>query len=89
MTTDDATQHEGGQPPLRLCDHVRAAVQDYLSRLNGDKVSNLYAMVLNEIERPLIQTVLEECGQNQSKAAQMLGVSRSTLRKKMASLGLL
>ena len=63
-------------------------VTDYLARLNGDKVSNLYALVLSEIERPLIQAVLEQCGHNQSKAAQMLGLSRSTLRKKMAGLGL-
>jgi Fis family transcriptional regulator len=41
-------------------------------------------MVINEVERPLIQTVMEQCGQNQSKAALMLGLSRSTLRKKIA-----
>jgi Fis family transcriptional regulator len=79
----------GGTPqaPLRLNEHVRLAVLDYLSRLDADEVSNLYAMVLAEVERPLIQAVLEQCGQNQSKAAQMLGLSRSTLRKKMAGFG--
>ncbi len=75
------------EQPLLLSEHVRLAVKDYLARLDGDEVINLYNMVLNEVERPLIQTVLEQCGQNQSKAAQMLGLSRSTLRKKMADTG--
>ena len=69
---------------LLLSEHVRLAVKDYVNRLEGIQVGDLYSMVLNEVERPLIQTVLEICGQNQSKAAQMLGLSRSTLRKKMA-----
>ena len=73
--------------PLLLSEHVRLAVKDYLARLDGEEVINLYSMVLNEVERPLIQTVMEQCGQNQSKAAQMLGLSRSTLRKKMTDPG--
>ena len=71
--------------PLLLSDHVRLAVTDYVTRLDGEEIGNLYGMVLNEVERPLIQTVMELCGQNQSKAAQMLGLSRSTLRKKLSS----
>ena len=74
------------EQPLLLCEHVHLVVKDYLSRLGTDEVSNLYAMVIHEVERPLIQAVLEQCGHNQSKAAQMLGLSRSTLRKKIAGL---
>lgn len=80
----------GGCPaeqPLLLSEHVLRTVKDYLARLDGDEVSNLYAMVIGEVERPLIQAVMERCGHNQSKAAQMLGLSRSTLRKKMAGSG--
>jgi Fis family transcriptional regulator len=73
--------------PLLLSEHVRLAVKDYVTRLDGEDIGNLYGMVLTEVERPLIQTVLELCGQNQSKASQMLGLSRSTLRKKMAIYG--
>ena len=73
--------------PLLLSDHVRIAVRDYIHRLDGEQVGNLYGLVLNEVERPLIHTVLELCDNNQSKAAQMLGLSRSTLRKKLASYG--
>ena len=72
---------------LLLSEHVRLAVKDYVSRLDGEEVSNLYNMVINEVERPLIQAVLELCGNNQSKAAQMLGLSRSTLRKKLSIYG--
>lgn len=93
MMVDEMEPHDndGKMAPmptknLLLSEHVRLAVKDYLQRLNGDKISNLHEMVLNEVERPLIQTVLEACGNNQSKAAQMLGLSRSTLRKKMSGL---
>ena len=71
--------------PLLLSDHVRIAVKEYVARLGGEDIGNLYNIVLNEVERPLIQTVLELCGQNQSKAALMLGLSRSTLRKKISN----
>ncbi|MDD5034018.1 MAG: helix-turn-helix domain-containing protein [Methylococcaceae bacterium] len=96
MTVDDKeirTEDRGLSPQqnhqtLLLSEHVRLVVGDYLSRLGSHDVVNLHAMVLSEVERPLIQTVLEQCGHNQSKAAQMLGLSRSTLRKKMAGYGL-
>ena len=71
-----------------LCEQVRLALKDYFSKLDGHEVSNLHALVLSEVERPLLQSVLEHCGFNQSKAAQMLGLSRSTLRKKITQLGL-
>jgi Fis family transcriptional regulator len=73
--------------PVLLRDQVFLAISDYLTRLDGEEVSNLYSVVLHEVEMPLIQAVLERCGQNQSKAAQMLGLSRSTLRKKMNGSG--
>lgn len=73
---------------LVLSEHVRVVLKDYFSRLDGCEVSELHAMVLSEVERPLIQTVLEHCGYNQSRSAQMLGLSRSTLRKKITQYGL-
>jgi len=85
LIISNTTQHQN----WLLSDHVSHAVKDYVNRLDGEVVGNLYTMVINEVERPLIQTVLELCGQNQSKAAYMLGLSRSTLRKKMAGYGLI
>ena len=71
-----------------LSNQVRVAVDHYLRTLNGCAAHGLYEMVLREVERPMIEVVLNHCGHNQSKAAQVLGLSRSTLRKKMAQHGL-
>lgn len=71
-----------------LSEHVRLSLGNYFDRLDGAEVSGLYAMVIGEVEKPLIETVLEQCGHNQSKAAQVLGLSRSTLRKKMTQYGI-
>ena len=67
--------------PLREC--VRSALRYYLQNMDGHDVTGLYRMVLDEVERPLIETVLESANNNQSVAARMLGISRSTLRKKL------
>jgi len=67
--------------PLSEC--VRNAVDGYLAKLNGHQIDNLYELVLNEIEKPLLAAVMQEVRGNQSKAAQLLGMSRSTLRKKL------
>jgi Fis family transcriptional regulator len=75
-------------PAFVLSEHVRVAIQNYFARLDGHGTANLYAMVISEVEKPLIETVLEQCGHNQSKAAQVLGLSRSTLRKKMIQYGI-
>ena len=71
-----------------LSSHVRAVMQDYFARLDGHSANNLYELVIREVEQPLILTVLEHCGHNQTKAAKVLGVSRSTLRKKLSQFGI-
>jgi Fis family transcriptional regulator len=71
-----------------LSEQVRLAVERYFEQLNGYSASSLYDIVLQEVERPLIETVLAHCDHNQSKAAQVLGLSRSTLRKKMTQHGI-
>ena len=72
------------QPCPPLCEHVRAAVKEYFAQLDGHSSGDLYSLVMQEVEKPLIETTLSHCGFNQSKAAIVLGISRSTLRKKMA-----
>ena len=56
----------------------------YFRELNGAPARGVYAMVLNEIERPLLRTVMQHAANNQSEAAKILGVNRNTLRKKLA-----
>jgi len=76
----------GGKFPeqaLALGEHVRVAVEQYFDSLDGHSVCGLYALVMSEVEKPLIKTVLERNGHNQCRSAKALGMSRSTLRKKM------
>jgi Fis family transcriptional regulator, factor for inversion stimulation protein len=77
---------------LTLCTplsvHVKQTVSRYLEQLHGHEVIDLYAMVMAEVEKPLLDATLEYSGHNQSKAAKALGLSRSTLRKKMDFYGL-
>jgi Fis family transcriptional regulator len=68
--------------PLREC--VKDALSSYFKQMNGHNVTDLYKMVVSEVEQPLLETVMKEAGGNQSRAAVMLGMSRSTLRKKLA-----
>ena len=62
---------------------VGSALQEYLDNLDGVDPSNLYEMVITEIEKPLLETVMKHCENNQSKAASCLGINRGTLRKKL------
>ncbi|MBT6273502.1 MAG: Fis family transcriptional regulator [Chromatiales bacterium] len=71
-----------------LCDCVSEAVDAYFSALGGHETTGLYQLVLREMERPLLQRVLAQTEGNQSVAAQVLGISRGTLRKKLREHGL-
>lgn len=62
---------------------VRAALEALWETLEGDQPNNLYDLVISQIERPLLETAMLRCGQNQSRAAECLGINRSTLRKKL------
>jgi len=78
--------HSNSFPPL--CVQVKQTVIRYLDQLNGHDCGGLHAFVMAEVEKPLLQATLEHSGFNQSKAAKALGLSRSTLRKKMEYYGL-
>lgn len=72
--------------PLRV--QVRSAVQDYLLHLDGETPSNLYKLVLQEVESPLLEIIMDHARGNQTRAAEMLGINRSTLRKKLKQYGI-
>ena len=72
---------KSSETPLSQC--VKKAVDEYFSHLNGHTATGLHTLVISEVEKPLIEAALEYSGYNQSKAAKILGLSRSTLRKKM------
>jgi len=68
-----------------LCQQVAQALESYFSQLDGEDVVDLHAFVISEVEKPLLEAVLNHTKSNQSKAAKMLGLSRGTLRKKLAT----
>ncbi len=73
-------------PPLSKC--VQRSLKTYFKDMNGEKPCNLYTMVIEEIEKPLLEVVMEQTESNQTKAAQLLGINRNTLRKKLRHYGL-
>lgn len=72
-----------------LHDSVRQSLENYLTQLKGEQPSNLYELILAEVESPLIEAVMEYTKSNQSRAAIILGLSRGTLRKKLKQYGML
>ncbi len=63
---------------------VKFALQSYFSKLDGEEPAELYNLVLAEMEIPLLKMIMRYTGSNQSRAAKILGLSRGTLRKKLA-----
>jgi len=62
---------------------VRKAMDAYFRDLDGERPGAIYNMVLCSVEKPLIEVVLARVDGNQTQAAQLLGLNRNTLRKKM------
>ncbi len=73
--------------PLR--DLVQRSVERFLDDLDDAPVTGLYDFVLEQVEQPLLQTVMERSRGNQTRAAEILGLSRGTLRKKLTRHGLI
>ena len=69
-----------------IADCVRRSLERYFKDLDGTKPRAIYDMVLKNIERPMLEIVLDHAEGNQSIAAEMLGINRNTLRKKIQSL---
>ena len=81
-----ASPHERRREPLGVS--VKTALKLYLNTLNGHSSGPLYKMVITEVERPMLETVMEYAKGNQSRAALILGISRSSLRQKLKLYGL-
>ena len=69
-----------------LADCVKRSLERYFKDMDGEKPTSIYEMVLKNIEKPMIETVLGKANGNQTLAAEMLGINRNTLRKKMQQL---
>ncbi|MCU7940501.1 MAG: DNA-binding transcriptional regulator Fis [gamma proteobacterium symbiont of Bathyaustriella thionipta] len=81
LSNDSDKKDESCNSILRDC--VRSVLTSYIDDLDGHAINDLYQLVLAEVETPLLETILEHTRGNQSKAAQILGINRGTLRKKL------
>ena len=69
-----------------LADAVKRALERYFKDMDGEKPTSIHEMVLKNVEKPMIATVLRFAEGNQTLAAEMLGINRNTLRSKMQRL---
>ncbi len=67
----------------QLGHQVSKSMRKYFQELDGEKPTDVYSMVLKEVELPLLEIVMKECNENQSKASKILGMNRGTLRSKL------
>jgi Fis family transcriptional regulator, factor for inversion stimulation protein len=67
---------------------VRRTLDGYFRDLDGERPAAVYNMVISSVERPLIEVVLHRVGGNQTQAAEILGMNRNTLRKKIKIYGI-
>jgi Fis family transcriptional regulator len=72
--------------PLRSL--TEQALDSYFASLNGHAPGHLYDLVMREVEEPLFRAVLDYSAGNQSRAADILGINRGTLRKKLRVYGI-
>lgn len=72
-----------------LADAVTHAVESYFREMGDQPITELYELVLSEIEAPLLRAVLKHTNNNQSLSAAVLGLNRGTLRKKLKKYGML
>jgi Fis family transcriptional regulator len=68
---------------------VEKALRNYFAHLEGADVTDVYNLVLTEVEAPLLETVMNHVKGNQTKASELLGLNRGTLRKKLKQYDLL
>jgi Fis family transcriptional regulator, factor for inversion stimulation protein len=64
-------------------DCVRDSLEGYFKDLGSEAPHELYTMMLAVVEKPMLEVVMRQAGNNQSKAAEWLGLNRNTLRKKL------
>jgi Fis family transcriptional regulator len=76
-------------PNQTLRDSVEVALDNYFTHLDGQMASDLYNLVLSEVEQPLLEAVLRYTRNNQTRASAVLGLNRGTLRKKLKQYDLL
>ena len=78
----------GGRAVACLRDNVREAMERYFHDMDGHDPAGLYDLFMSEVEKPLFEVVMENTGGNISRAAQLLGLNRATLRSRLDKYGI-
>jgi DNA-binding protein Fis len=86
MARAKSSSSSGGATPLSLEDYVEWKMADFVKGMRNGSGRNLHPMLISAIERPLITKALQETKGNQIQAAELLGLNRNTLRKKIHDL---
>ncbi len=76
-----------GRSDIAEC--VRHSLERYFRDLDGEAPSDIYDMVLRQMERPMLEVVMREAEGNQTRASDMLGMNRNTLRRKLTDHGMI
>ena len=71
-----------------LSSTVRKVMRQYFKDLDGEKPTGIYDMVVAAVEKPMLEVVMFQAQGNQTRAAQLLGLNRNTLRKKLQQHGI-
>jgi len=71
-----------------LTDTVKQTLKTYFDQLESSEPNDIYSMVLQQVEAPLLEVVMQQVDGNQTRAAAYLGLNRGTLRKKLRIYGL-
>ncbi len=67
-----------------ICRSVEKSLEEYFRKLDGEQPHSIYEMVIANVERSLLTSVMHRAGGNQTQAAEMLGLNRNTLRSKLS-----
>ena len=85
-TKSDTRSESGRENELSLT--VRKLMRQYFKDLEGEKTCDIYSMVVKAVEKPMLEVVMLQAQGNQTRAAQLLGLNRNTLRKKLQQHGM-
>lgn len=83
---DSIPNHSMAKQPISDC--VRDALESYFNDLGEHETSNLYDLVLSQVEKPLMEAVMKHTRGNMTKASKVLGLNRGTLRTRLKKYGL-
>jgi Fis family transcriptional regulator len=86
MSQDRSPEPMRSESTLR--DAAARVVRRYLQDLNGTQCTDLYNLMLRQVERPVLEEALRHCAGNMTRTADLLGMNRATLRKKLDELGI-